>query len=215
MRPGGPPAVPPPPTAPDGTELDPEQWGRYQKYLENVESKMPEIERLRSAEKRARTREDEWAKEKATYQQQLHEQAEANYGLILEAEAAAIATAINLHPEAQEDLLFFLDRNTHTDKDAEGNVTVVFRDGRIEIDLNDPEWRKKVGEHLTKRKPTWIASKLAQGGGGAGHPAYMPPRDDKLKTSDDLATALARRDPRVTPETRHLTGIAGGRSGGR
>lgn len=196
-------------TPPTPEEIDADSWERFKKWQENVDAKMPEIERLRKEADRAKRQLDEWQQKQRDYERQIREAAEHNFGLILEAEAAAIGQAVNLHPEAQEDFLYFLDRNCHTDKDADGHPTVVFRDGKVEIDMNDPGWRQKMGEHLINRKPTWIKSRLANGGGGAGTPAYSRAPNDKLRSTDDLAAALARKDPRVTVG---LTGIAGGRA---
>lgn len=204
----------PTPPAPEPGDIDAEKWERFRRWEENVDAKMPEIERLRKENERAKRQMEEWQAKERQYETRLREAAEHNFGLLLEAETAAIGTAINLHPEAHEDLLTFIDQRCHTERDEAGNSTVVFRDGKVEIDLNDPEWRTKMGQHIVNRKALWIKSKLSHGGGGAGSPAYTPGRDNKIRTRDDLAAALANKDPRVTLETRHLTGIAGGRAAG-
>ena len=196
-------AAPEAPTAPDGVGT--EEWSRFKSWQTEVESKRPELDRARADLAKTQRQLAEHTTRERDYQRQIAQQAEANFHLVLSAEAAAIGQAVQLLPEAGEDLLAYLDRHTHTAQDGTDS-TVVFRDGKVEIDLNDADARKKIGEHLVKVRPHWITSRLAAGGGGAGRPAALIAGKAKPPANvDELAAALARGQ---------LTSIAGGRAAG-
>lgn len=204
-RPASAPTAAAAPVASD--DIDAEELTRFRRWREEVESKRPELDRLKSDLARQGKEFEALKLKQRDADRLLAEQAETNFHLVLSARSATIGQSVGLLAEASEDLLVYLDRHTHTQQDGE-DVTVMFRDGKVEVDLNDPEATKKIGEHLTKAKPHWIASRLSPGGGGAGRPAQVSGREKPPENVDELARALAKGQ---------FTSIAGGRSaaGGR
>jgi hypothetical protein len=202
---GAPPAPPPAAAgpAPDAAlaellaraNIDPEQWAAFEKHQREYEAKRPEIDRIRQEHRQLTSRVATLQQQAEQHRRAYEQQVEQNFALTLRGLAADIGREINLVPEAvaSDDLFQLIYSKTAPTDDG----AVVFREGKVEIDMSDPDARKKLGEHIAKTRAHWLASRLAAGGGGTGLPASrasLPSaRAEAPKTRDEMVAAITQR----------------------
>jgi hypothetical protein len=174
--------------------MDADTWERLEKQHQEWEAKKPEIERVRAEHTRLGIALKDQQAKVTTYQKQVAEMAEANFGLHLRSFASDLGREIGLvaDPAAARDLYALLDRHSHTAGTGESS-TMLYREGTFEVDFADPEARKKLGEHLVKTRSYLIASRLAPGGGGAGRPASIINRNEPPKDRAEFVQQLGMR----------------------
>lgn len=193
-------AAPAAPVAPDKSAalealgFDEDTLAAFEKWRVDRDSKLPEFDRLKSDYKKTARQLEDARQQIAAFDKQFAELAEQNFALHLGQFAANLGREIKLvaGPMASQDLYSLLHNNVHTEGEGDA-VKMVFREGEVEIDLDDREVMKKFQEHIAATRPHWIASQLAQGGGGVGRGVNVSHKNQPPQSSDELAELMFQR----------------------